>query len=59
MARPLTDAAVKKKLGEVHDKLANAKLTSEKRLALLRQQADLGDRRDAAVDAARRSQSSR
>jgi hypothetical protein len=51
--RALTEAAVLKQLKTVGDKLAG-KATGEKRLALLRRQAELGDQRDAA-DQARRS----
>jgi hypothetical protein len=53
MARPLTDAAVLKKLKSVGDKIAK-KGTGKQRLDLLRQQAELGDQRDAAELKARR-----
>ncbi len=53
--RPLTEAAVLKQLKTVGDKLAG-KAGGSQRLALLRRQAELGDRRDAAADAARRAQ---
>ncbi len=55
MARPLTEAAVLKQLKTVGEKLAG-KANGKQRLALLRRQAELGDRRDAAADAARRAQ---
>jgi cell division protein FtsB len=54
MSRVLTQSAVQKKLEGVTDKLAAANLPSEKRMALLRQQAELGDLRDALADRARR-----
>ena len=58
MARkPLTDAAVLKQLKTVGDKLAGT-ATGEKRLALLRRQAELGDQRDAA-DQARKGEAAR
>lgn len=50
--RPLTDAAVLKQLKSVGEKIAG-KATGEQRLALLRRQAELGDRRDAAAAKAR------
>ena len=53
--RPLTDAAVKKQLKTVDDKIAG-KVSGKERLALLRRQAELGDQRDAAADKARKSQ---
>ena len=52
--RAPTEASVLKQLKTVGDKLAG-KATGEKRLELLRRQAELGDHRDAA-DQARRSQ---
>jgi cell division protein FtsB len=54
MGRSLTRNAVLKELGVVGDKLAARALTKEKRLALLRRQADLGDLRDALAERARR-----
>ena len=51
--RPLTEAAVLKQLKTVGEKLAG-KASGEQRLALLRRQAELGDQRDAAADAARK-----
>jgi hypothetical protein len=52
--RPLTEAAVLKQLKTVGEKIAG-KVSGEKRLALLRRQAELGDQRDAAADKARRA----
>jgi hypothetical protein len=43
-----------KQLDAVNEKLASPQLTPQGRLALLRLQATLGDRRDAALDARRR-----
>jgi hypothetical protein len=43
-----------KQLNAVNAKLASAQLTGRSRLELLRLQATLGDRRDAALDARRR-----
>jgi hypothetical protein len=54
MKRPLSDAGVLKELGKVGDRLAAAKVSRPQRLALLRKQAELGDRRDAAAKLARR-----
>ena len=51
--KPLTDAAVLKQLKTVGEKIAG-KATGQKRLELLRRQAELGDRRDAAADEARK-----
>lgn len=51
--RPLTDAALKKQLKSVGEKLAE-KASGKQRLALLRKQADLGDQRDARAEQARR-----
>ncbi len=51
--RPLSEAAVLKQLKTVGEKLAG-KASGKQRLALLRRQAELGDRRDAAADEARR-----
>jgi hypothetical protein len=45
---------VLKELSGVADKLAAGKETGEKRLALLRRQAELGDLRDALAERARR-----
>ena len=52
--RPLTEAAVLKQLKTVREKLAGT-VSGEKRLALLRRHADLGDRRDEAADKARKA----
>jgi len=48
-----------KQLAAVNAKLASAQLTGRSRLDLLRLQAKLGDRRDAALDARRRSAADR
>jgi hypothetical protein len=54
--RPALDQSkVLKELAGVADKLAEAGLTREKRLALLRRQAQLGDLRDAIAERARRA----
>jgi hypothetical protein len=55
MRRVLEKADVLKELETVADKLAAPGLTSEKRLALLRRQAQLGDLRDALADRSRRA----
>ncbi|MDX6722772.1 MAG: hypothetical protein QOD73_1176 [Solirubrobacteraceae bacterium] len=52
--RPLTDAAVLKQLKTIGEKLAG-KVSGKERLALLRRQAELGDRRDDAADKARKA----
>ncbi len=52
--RPLTDAAVLKQLKAVGQKLARQR-DGEKRLVLLRRQAELGDQRDTAADKARQA----
>lgn len=54
MARVLTQSMVLKELDGVTDRLAEAKLTKEQRLALLRRQAELGDLRDAIAERDRR-----
>jgi cell division protein FtsB len=54
MGRSLTRNAVLKELAVVGDKLAARALNKEKRLALLRRQAELGDLRDALAERARR-----
>jgi hypothetical protein len=54
MQRSLTPSIVRKELEGVADKLAAGKITGEKRLDLLRRQAELGDLRDAMADRARR-----
>jgi hypothetical protein len=54
MRRSLTPSVVRKELEAVADKLAAGKITGEKRLALLRRQAELGDLRDAMAERARR-----
>ena len=53
-SRTLTDAAVLEQLKAVNEEVAG-KADGAQRLALLRRQAELGDRRDAAVDRARRA----
>jgi hypothetical protein len=54
--RPALDQSqVLKELAGVADKLAEAGLTRETRLALLRRQARLGDLRDAIAERARRA----
>lgn len=55
MRRPLDQSKVLKELAGVADKLADNGLTREKRLALLRRQARLGDLRDAIAERARRA----
>jgi hypothetical protein len=54
MVRSLTRNAVLKELAVVGDKLAARALTRERRLVLLRRQAELGDLRDALAERARR-----
>jgi hypothetical protein len=54
MRRTLTKADVLKDLASVTDKLANGGFTGERRMALLRRQAQLGDLRDVLADRARR-----
>jgi len=54
MALSLTRAAVLKELAVAGDKLAAPALPKEKRLALLRRQAELGDLRDALAERERR-----
>ena len=54
MRRALTPSVVDKELEAVADKLAAGNVTGDKRLALLRRQAELGDLRDAIADRARR-----
>ncbi|MEA2179779.1 MAG: hypothetical protein QOF29_2888 [bacterium] len=54
MRRSLTPSVVRKELDGVAAKLAAGKVTGEKRLALLRRQAELGDLRDAMAERARR-----
>lgn len=49
----------KKQLDKLAERLESVRLTRPKRLELLRQQAQLGDERDAAVKAARRAASDR
>jgi hypothetical protein len=53
--RPITDAAVLKQLKTVGEKLAG-KASGRERLALLRRQAELGDKRDAATEKERRAE---
>jgi hypothetical protein len=52
--RPLTEAALLKQLKTVGEKIAGT-VSGEKRLALLRRQADLGDQRDEAADKRRKA----
>jgi hypothetical protein len=54
MALSLTRAAVLKELAAASDKLAAPALSKDKRLALLRRQAELGDLRDALAERERR-----
>jgi hypothetical protein len=54
MALPLTDAAARKQLQTLNTKIAGMP-SGQQRLAALRQQATLGDQRDAAADKRRRS----
>jgi hypothetical protein len=58
MARPLNQSAVIKELDRVGDKLAAKGLAADKRMALLRRQAQLGDLRDAIAQRARRASAS-
>jgi hypothetical protein len=58
MARPLNQSAVIKELDRVADKLATKGLATDKRMALLRRQAQLGDLRDAIAQRARRAAAS-
>ena len=55
MQRVLDKAEVLKELAAVGDKLADGEVTGEKRLVLLRRQAQLGDLRDALAERARRA----
>lgn len=55
MPQRRTDAAIRKQLDAVGEKLGNDRAKGEKRLELLRRQADLGDERDAAVLRTRRA----
>jgi hypothetical protein len=55
MRRVLNKADVLKDLEGVADKLADGRVSGEKRLALLRRQAQLGDLRDAIAERARRA----
>ena len=55
MRRQLDQADVLKEMGSVAEKLAAPGGSGEKRLALLRRQAQLGDLRDALADRARRA----
>ncbi|MDX6655840.1 MAG: hypothetical protein QOH62_633 [Solirubrobacteraceae bacterium] len=58
MASPLNQSAVIKELDRVADKLAAKGLSADKRMALLRRQAQLGDLRDAIAQRARRAAAS-
>jgi hypothetical protein len=55
MRRVLDQTEVLKEFAAVGDKLAAGGLTGEKRLALLRRQAQLGDLRDALAQRTRRA----
>jgi hypothetical protein len=55
MRRILDKADVLKELAAVADKLATGGMTGEKRMDLLRRQAQLGDLRDALAERARRA----
>jgi hypothetical protein len=55
MAKARSDVGARKQLDKVSEKLAEGKVAGERRLALLRQQAQLGDERDRAVLMARRA----
>lgn len=55
MPQRLTDANIAKQLDTVADRLAADRCSKERRLELLRKQAQLGDLRDAAVTEARRA----
>jgi len=55
MPRVLNQANLLKEMAAVDEKLTADKLTPEKRLVLLRRQAQLGDLRDAIAERARRS----
>jgi hypothetical protein len=57
MPRVLKPSDVQKELAGVCEKLDSGKLTGEKRMALLRRQAQLGDLRDTLADRARRAAS--
>ena len=55
MPQASTHAAIKKQLQAVEEQLESNRATGQRRLALLRRQAQLGDERDAAVEKARRA----
>ncbi len=55
MQKPLDTSRLLKELEVVGEKLSSHKLTREKRMELLRRQADLGDLREAIALRARRS----
>jgi hypothetical protein len=57
MRRLLDGSDLLNELAAVADKLASGDATGEKRLALLRRQAQLGDLRDALAERARRAAS--
>ena len=59
MTQRKTDAALKKQLQTVEQQLDKGKTGSQRRLDLLRKQAELGDERDAAITQARRAASER
>lgn len=59
MQRVLDKTDVLKELADVADKLGTAGVAVEKRLALLRRQAQLGDDRDAIAQHERRARSQR
>jgi hypothetical protein len=56
MRRTLTQSAVIEELERVAEQLAAVKVPRQKRLELLRRQAQLGDLRDAVAERARRQQ---
>lgn len=55
MTQRRTDATIRKQLDTVEQQLAAGKAKGDRRLDLLRKQAQLGDERDAAVVQARRA----
>lgn len=59
MPQRRTDESVAKQLKTVSEQLAGGKPKGDRRLALLRRQAQLGDERDAAIEKARRARAER
>jgi hypothetical protein len=57
MRRSLDQSDLLNELSALADEIASGKATGEKRLALLRRQAQLGDLRDAIAERARREAS--